>query len=182
MARRMVSASSSESMSDLLRNIARTRVRTTAGCNGLIRNSSAPEEIPTISFSTPWRLVIIKTGINCVDRRAFIQRQSSGPLISGSMRSRITKSIFSDCSSAVASDARWASRILYGVVLKIALSSRRLISSLSTIKMVAGICALSSASKNGMGATIDVSAEGESADVDGVVPELPRLSLLAIRI
>ena len=52
----MVSASSSESINDLLRSIARTRVRTTAGCSGLIRNSSAPEEIPTISFSTPWMI------------------------------------------------------------------------------------------------------------------------------
>jgi len=31
-----------------------------------------------------------------------------------------------------------------------------------------------------MGATIDVSAEGVSADGDGAEPELPRLSLLAI--
>ena len=54
-----------ESMSALLRSMARIRVRTTAGCNGLIRNSSAPEEMPTISFSAPCTLVIISTGINC---------------------------------------------------------------------------------------------------------------------
>ena len=61
-----------------------------------------------IARSTPGRLVIVCTGISCLDLRAFIQRRGSGPFISGSIRSRITRPIFSKCSDAAASEARGA--------------------------------------------------------------------------
>ena len=52
-ANRIVSTSSRESMAAFVRNIARTRARTTAGCSGFTRNSSAPDAMPAISFSIP---------------------------------------------------------------------------------------------------------------------------------
>ena len=94
-ANKIVSASSKESIAALLRSMARIRVRTTSGCKGLVKNSSAPEEIPAISFSIPCTLVSIRTGINCVFRFDLIRWQNSSPLISGIIRSRISRSTVS---------------------------------------------------------------------------------------
>ena len=63
-------------------------------------------------FSTPCTLVIMRIGTSCVARVAFIQRHNSGPLTSGSIKSRITRCTFSDCSTGMASDALRASTIL----------------------------------------------------------------------
>ena len=53
--------------------MARMRVLATAGCSGLIRNSSAPDSMPATSFSVPWTLVVIRIGISCVRRSLFKQ-------------------------------------------------------------------------------------------------------------